>query len=261
MSQLDPIVNLPLLYINGLVLSNNATTPHTKLDIAAGQCRDSNNIVDMILGDYLNEGTGTPNAATTLNMLVNGANGLDTGAIAATSFYYVYVIADSSNKHVVATLASLSATAPTLPFGYDSIRLIGAIKTDASPFILPFYQSGSNNYPFFQWGAPIAVTVTNSGTSATYVAQDLSTGVPAANYGQATVYAVWDPNAAGDILNFTPSGSTAGDYIVNTAISTTIQDFSFVIKPLTVAAVPKIDYKISAGTLTGLKVMGFNLSL
>lgn len=260
MTQLDPIVNAASLYVNGLAISNNATTPNTKVDVAAGQCRDSNNMIDMLLGDYLSQGYGTANAATTINAAVNGANGLDTGSLANNSFYYVYVIGDSSSKNATAAMLSLSATAPTLPFGYDSIRLIGAVKTDGSAHFLLFYQTGVGSSRFFQWDAPIAVTVTSSGTSATYSAMDLSTGVPASNYGSAQMYAIWDPNAAGDILNFTPSGAT-GDYVVNTAITTAIQDLLFVIKPLTVSSVPKVSYKISAGTLTGVKVMGFNLSL
>jgi len=261
MSQLDPIVNGASLYINGLIISNNGTTPHTKLDIAAGQARDSNNLVDMILGDYLNEGTGTANAATTLNFSVKGANGIDVGTIAATTWYYIFIIADSSNKNATATIASLSATAPTLPFGYDSIRCIGSVKTDGSAFLLKFYETNNNSTNrFFEWDAPIAVTVTDSGTSATYSAMDFSTGVPVSNYGKVTVYYIWDPNAAGDILDFTPAGAT-GDYLVNTAITTAIQDGTFSIKPLTVSSVPKVSYKISAGTLTGVKVMGYDMNL
>lgn len=261
MSQLDPIVNQPNLYINGLLLSNDATTPNTKLDIAAGICRDSNNLIDINLGNYLGlSGIGTANSATVVNCAVNGLNGLDTGSLGNNLFYYVFAIADSSGKNIPGAIASLSATAPVLPFGYDSIRLLGVAKTDGSAHFLLFYMVGSGSARFVQWDAPIAVTVTASGTSATYSAMDYSTGVPASNYGQVTVYAVWDPNAAGDILNFQPSGAT-GDYIVNTAITTAIQDFSFVIKPLTVSSVPKVSYKISAGTLTGVKVMGFNLNL
>lgn len=261
MSQLDPIVNQPSLYVNGLLLSNNATTPNTKIDIAAGICRDSNNQIDMNLGNYLSlSGVGTANAATTVNFSVSGANGLDTGSIAASTWYYVFVIADSSNKNPTAGMVSLSATAPTLPFGYDSIRLIGAVKTDGSSHVLLFYMTGSGSTRFVEWDAPIAVTVTDSGTSATYSAMTVSTGVPVSNYGTATLYYIWDPNAAGDILNFTPSTAT-GDYIVNTAITTAIQDGNFVIKPITVSSVPKVSYKISAGTLTAVKVMGFNFNL
>lgn len=260
MSQLDPIVNGASLYINGLIITNNTTTPNTKLDIAAGQCRDSNNQIDMILGDYLGQGYGTANSSTTLNFGVSGANGLDTGSIAATTWYYIFVVADSSNKNPTATIASTSATAPVLPFGYDSLRLIGAVKSDGSSHLLKFYETNSSSTRFFEWDAPIAVTVTDSGTSATYSAMDLSTGVPPSSYGLATVYYIWDPNAAGDILNFTPAGGT-GDYIVNTAITTAIQDGNFVIKPLTASSVPKVSYKISAGTLTGVKVMGYTMNL
>lgn len=260
MTQLDPIINAGLLYVNGLAISNNATTPNTKVDVAAGQCRDSNNIVDLLLGDFLSQGYGTSNAATTINAAVNGANGLDTGSLGNNLFYYVYVIGDSSSKNATAAMLSLSATAPVMPFGYDSMRLIGAVKTDGSAHFLLFYGTGNGSARFYQWDAPIAVTVTSSGTSATYSAMDLSTGVPASNYGSVQMYAIWDPNAAGDILNFTPSGAT-GDYVVNTAITTAIQDLMFPIKPLTVSSVPKVSYKISAGTLTAVKVMGFSLNL
>ncbi len=92
MTQLTPIVNAPYLALNGLLLSNDATTPNTKLDVAAGVARDSNNIMDMNLGNFLGLGnsTLTSNSATVLNFSVNGANGLDTGSIAASTFYFCY---------------------------------------------------------------------------------------------------------------------------------------------------------------------------
>src|SRR5260221_5827486 len=118
MSQLDPIVNQPFLYLNGLLLSNDATTPNTKLDVASGICRDSNNIVDINLGNYLGlSGIGTANSSTVINFAVNGINGLDTGTFAASTGYYIFAIADSSNRLVSGAIASLSATGPTLPFG------------------------------------------------------------------------------------------------------------------------------------------------
>ncbi len=262
MSQLDPIVNQPFLYMNGLLLSNDATTPHTKLDVAAGICRDSNNIIDMNLGNYLGQsGIGTANSATVINFAVHGANGLDTGTIAASTFYYIFVIGDSSEKKPVAALASLSATAPTLPFGYDSIRLIGCCLTDASPFILAFYSSGSGSGKYFQWDAPIAVTVTDSGTSATYVAQNLAVGVPASNYGRVSLKYKWTNNAPADSLNFTPSGAT-GDFETALGIAAGVaQEDNFVILPLTVSSVPKVSYKTSAGTLNNLWVQAFEMQL
>src|ERR1017187_5615810 len=200
MSQLDPIVNQPSLYMNGFLLSNDATTPNTKLDIAAGICRDSNNQIDINLGNYLNLGNPaiTANSATVLNFSVNGANGLDVGSVAASTGYYIYVIADSSEKLANASIASLSASAPTLPFGYDSIRLLGWVLFDGSSHLLAFYSSGSGSGKYFQWDAPIAVTVTLSGTSATYSAMDLSVGVPASKYGRVSLKYKWTNNAPAD---------------------------------------------------------------
>lgn len=261
MSQLDPIVNGAILYMNGLLISNNATTPNTKVDIAAGQCRDSNNAIDMLLGDYLSQGYGTPNAATTLNFGINGANGLDSGSIAASTMYYIYVIADSSGKNAVATLASTSASAPVLPFGYDSIRMIGAVKSDGSSHLLAFYASGSGNNRYFQWDAPIAVTVTDSGTSATYSAMDLSVGVPASKYGKVNIKWKWTPNAAADSLNFTPGGATGDFETILGIVAAVAQEASFAILPLTVASVPKVSYKRSAGTLNNVLVQAFEMQL
>lgn len=263
MTQLDPIVNQPFLYINGMLLSNDATTPNTKLDVAAGVCRDSNNIVDINLGNYLSQGNAalTANSATVINFATTGANALDTGTIAASTFYYIFAIADSSNKNQPVALASLSATAPTLPFGYDSIRLIGACKTDGSSHILAFYASGSGGGKYFQWDAPIAVTVTSSGTSATYSAMDLSTGVPASNYGRVSIKYKWTPNAAADALNFTPSGATGDFETILGIVSAVAQEDNFVILPLTVSSVPKMSYKTSAGTLNNIFVQAFDMQL
>lgn len=262
MSQLDPIVNQASLYINGMLLSNDATTPNTKLDVSAGICRDSNNLVDIVLGNYLGlSGIGTANSSTVINFAVNGANGLDTGSIAASTFYYVFAISDSSGKHSPAAIASLSSTAPTLPFGYDSIRLIGCCLTDSSSHILLYYTSGSNSNRYFQWDAPIAVTVSASGTSATYSPMDFSTGVPPSNYGRVWFYYKWTNNAANDQLKFQPSGAT-GDFVaINGIVAGVAQEDQLTILPLTVSAVPKVSYKTSAGTLNNIWVQAFDMVL
>ncbi|MDD5212363.1 MAG: hypothetical protein PHV62_08095 [Sulfuricurvum sp.] len=263
MSQLDPIVNQPFLYVNGLSLLNNATTPNTKLDVLAGQCRDSNNMIDINLGNYLNQGNQalTANSNTTINFGVNGANGLDTGSIAASTFYYIYAVADSSNKNQPAALASTSASAPVLPQGYDSLRVIGVCKTDGSSHILAYYVSGSGSGKYFQWDAPIAVTVTSSGTSATYSAMDLSVGVPASKYSRVSLKYKWTPNAAADALNFTPSGATGDFETILGIVAAVAQEDNFVILPLTVSSVPKVSYKTSAGTLNNVFVQAFEMQL
>lgn len=263
MSQLEPIVNQPFLYKNGLLISNNATTPNTKLDVAAGQCRDSQNMIDINLGNYLSQGNPsvTANSATTINFAVNGANGLDTGTFAASTPYYVFAIGDSSNKNQPAALASLSSTAPTLPFGYDSLRLIGWCLSDGSVHLLPFYAQGSGSNLYLQWDAPIAVTVTSSGTSATYSAMDLSVGMPKLSYGKASIKYKWTPAAAADALNFTPSGATGDFETLLGIVASVAQEDNFVVLPLTVSAVPKVSYKTSAGTLNNVWVQAFEMVL
>ena len=233
-------------------LSNNATTPNTQLNISAGIARDSNNIVDINVGNYLGTGNAslTANSATVVNFGVNGTNGLDTGTIAASSLYYIYAMSDSSGKHQPSTVASLSATAPILPFGYDSMRLIGAALTDASSHLLPFYSSGN----YIQFDAPVAVVVT-----ATYSAMDLSVAVPATNFGKVYLQYKWTPAAAANTLSFQPSGAV-GDYKTTLGIVAAVaQEDTFMIQPLLVAGVPKVSYKISAGTLNNVYVQGFEM--
>lgn len=83
------------------------------------------------------------------------ANGLDTGALAASTWYSVWVI---WNGTTTAGLLSLSATAPTMPSGYTHKARVGWIRTDAS----------GNKYPlgFRQYGRRVQY-VAASGTNLT----------------------------------------------------------------------------------------------
>src|SRR6266436_2300941 len=63
----------PFLYINGMSISNNATTPNTKVDVGAGMCRDNSDVFYMNLGNFngfLN-GSITANSSTTIDATVN----------------------------------------------------------------------------------------------------------------------------------------------------------------------------------------------
>lgn len=114
-------------FLSGCGLSNNVGTPNTKLDVAAGQCADSTNAV------YISPVAGTIDCTTV------GANGLDAGTLANSTWYHVYAIS-KANGVAPAFLASTSATAPTLPATYTLKRRIGSFKTDGSAHILAFTQ-------------------------------------------------------------------------------------------------------------------------
>jgi hypothetical protein len=73
----------------------------------------------------------------------SGANGLDTGAEAATTWYYGWVIAKEDGT--VAGLLSTSATAPTMPSGYTYKALVTAVYNGATDF-LAYRQAGSKVY-------------------------------------------------------------------------------------------------------------------
>lgn len=81
------------------------------------------------------------NVNTSVSTAASGVGGLDTGSIAASTWYAVWVI---SNGSTISGLISLSGTAPVMPAGFNLRALVGWIRTDASVnrFPLNFYQRG-----------------------------------------------------------------------------------------------------------------------
>jgi len=126
-------------YLAGLDLSNNATAPNTKLDVAAGVCTDSTNVRMLSM------------TASTLDCGTVGANGLDTGSLANNTWYHVFTIGQIDGT--TAVLASASLGSPVMPTGYAIRRRIGSFKTDGSAHIVPFSQRGDE----FLWVTPVSV--------------------------------------------------------------------------------------------------------
>lgn len=81
---------------------------------------------------------------STLNLATVGANGLDAGSLAANTWYYRYLI---YNGTTVASLASLSGTAPALPTGYTYSALVGTFLTDGTSNVIGFVQTNFD----YQW--------------------------------------------------------------------------------------------------------------
>lgn len=155
-------------YLAGLTTSNNATV--TKLDVAAGTCRDSTDTVDIRLTSSIVAGliqTSGPWAAGSTQ------NKLDNGARANSTWYHVHVIRKDSDGSGD-WLFSLSATSPTMPVGYTKFRRIGSVCTDGSGNIFAFIQDGD----LFSWASPVMeVNTTNPGTSAVLATLNVPTGV------------------------------------------------------------------------------------
>lgn len=261
--QNDSIIDVsPYIYKYGLVVSNDATTPNTKLDISAGQCRDSSNQIDMGIGaNFIVPFQGIAiTAPLILNAAVNGANGLDTGSLAASTMYAVYIIGDSRNIKPTASILSLATnTAPLLPFGYDSYRIISYWATDGSSHFLLGYYTVNGGMLIFKYDAPQATAVT-TGNATSYTAVDLSALVPNINNTLANIQYNFNANAAADTLKLQGANST-GDaitVIAQVAGSTAHIEGYVSVDAQLVSGVPKINYKVSSGSdAVALNVAGF----
>jgi hypothetical protein len=125
---------LPTGYIERLPVQ--ALSAGDTVRVHAGRCRDSTDRSDIVLTASLD-----PDVTT------SGANGLDTGVVANDTWYFVYVIADSTGVNPVAALFSTSYAAPTLPSGYDRFRRIGSARRGTGAFV-PFTQGPVIQAPF-----------------------------------------------------------------------------------------------------------------
>jgi hypothetical protein len=152
-------------FLAGLTLANDATSPNTVLDIAAGVANADDNSLLMKLGAAITKTTGAWAAGS-------GNGALDTGTVAASAWYHAYLIARTDTGAVDA-LFSQSATSPTMPSGYTKKRRIGAILTDASAHIVAFSQNGDE----FLWATSVNAANTVIGTSATLIALAVPPGV------------------------------------------------------------------------------------
>lgn len=159
----SPIVNRGVPYSVGL--STISIDSVSKILVGNGFARDTTDINDIVL----------PNA-TTLDLALNGPNGLDFGSIANDGKYYIYVIGDSTKYLQSATIASLNSTAPNLPFGYDMYARIGFVLFDSGGAMRTFVTGGDGLTKEYSFDEPLIVV--NGGTSGSFADFDYSVWVP-----------------------------------------------------------------------------------
>jgi hypothetical protein len=123
-------------FLGGLTVST--TSGSATFGVSVGACANSTGAEMMKLTSAYTKNTGS--------WTVGSGNGaLDTGTIAANSWYYVYVI-KRLDTGVVDILISLSATSPTLPTNYTVFRRIGAMRSVAGVVWREVTQFGDNFY-------------------------------------------------------------------------------------------------------------------
>jgi hypothetical protein len=156
------VSSAPRGYIDGLIMSTAGSS--TTMTIGAGQASNSTASVSMSLASSLAKTTSAWAVGTTVG-------GLDTGTIAANTWYHFYLIR-RPDTGVVDVCFSTNATSPTYPTNYTQHRRIGAGRTNASSQWLAFTQVGSE----FVWNSPV-LDINTSALSTTTTNYTL-TGVP-----------------------------------------------------------------------------------
>ena len=180
--------------LNPIIVSNNAVSPNTKIDISAGVRNFTNGTDQAILSSTITaiiQSTGSWAAG-------NDQNKLDTGFRANSTWYHSYVIQNNTSS-AFDVLFSTSATSPIVPSGWTNVAKIrnGQVMTD-----------GSGNLRIF---LKFANGFTKYTASANGYAQDYS-GTPAVQSN--TLQSIMVPNQAniGAIVKaFSETGVGGGD--------------------------------------------------
>lgn len=210
---LTPSSTIPFS-VSGLALSNDAGTPTTSLDIAAGAITSDDatvgNRVVMTLATAFVKKMGTAWAVGT------GNGGSNTGALAVSTWYDVFVI-QRPDTGVVDVISDVTLT-PVLPANYTKKCRIGSFLTDGAGIIVLFKQTGR----WIQWGVErldvnkvtVAVTTRVLRTLSvpprpTNIRAKINWLWNAATFGGATAHYFVDPNETDTAVNTSTAAPAA----------------------------------------------------
>lgn len=187
----DPLDRLLDKYITGCTVT---VTDDETLTVSAGCLvgQDSGGV------HRFRENTST----ATVDNTVSGNGGLDSGSVAASTFYHIYADLDA-DATTFTLILSVNETAPTANCTY--YRYIGSALTDADSDWLPYFWSGTGKTAHVMWDVPINETTTvNAGT---WLALDCTSSMPfSSTLGIFGIRTVDSTDAAGTHLR--PKGST-----------------------------------------------------
>ncbi|QIG73267.1 hypothetical protein EVC02_046 [Rhizobium phage RHph_N17] len=152
--------NLSPDFIQGMLLTNDGGNPNTHINVATGFLKSG--------GVLLSNGATLTKRLDQAWAAGTGSGGLDTGAKANSTTYFLYALqktSDGSFDWVYSTSATVGGVSTTLLAGYTVITCIGAVITDASGNIRQFVMNSGDEYI---WVGPIkdAVSLGVSATSA-----------------------------------------------------------------------------------------------
>lgn len=224
-----------------------------QVSIAVGAARSSDDLFDI-----------RTVATLTADITVLGANGLDAGVETASTWYALWVIADSTGVSPVASLLSASFTAPTMPAGYDKRRRVGCVRNDTASNFIPFV-SMWNGYVrrYYLDLIPATSQVLAGGAAAVFTDVVLSAFVPPTAK-QATLLAEFTPGLLGVVgaeLRLRPDGFSASGVTATSIIRGLLAIVTKTTAQVEIACPNQIvEYRVTDGVnnLADLSVLGFD---
>jgi hypothetical protein len=172
-----------------LVIKNNITNPNIQIDISADELSLNNGSGNVYLASSISK---------TADITVSGVSGLDTGAEANSTWYYIWII---YNGTTVNALLSASSTTPTMPSGYTYKARVGAIYNNSSGNFILIHQIGN---------AVISAetTVLSAGIATTYTSVSITTAVPST--AKVVEVVIYNGGTAGEIMDFYVASTSTG---------------------------------------------------
>ncbi|MGC9196337.1 MAG: hypothetical protein ACP5IL_12920 [Syntrophobacteraceae bacterium] len=139
----EPMAPAILSPVSGLVITNDTTTPNTKLSISWVSIAMANT-----LGGKLSQtwavGPESPVVPVPLDATTLGPGGMDLGTLGPNTWYYVWAIGDGEHLNVLLSAASSWAMVnKTYIANYDYARLLGCVSTDGSAHLSRSHQYGN----------------------------------------------------------------------------------------------------------------------
>ena len=155
-----------------LVVTNNAGTPSTKIDVTASK---------VVLVTTAGSPFFTTNVSVTIDLTTTGLNGMDTGARPATGWVYIYIISNGSAVAGIATTtAPASGSFSPVPSGYNFSAFVGAMFCDGSQNLMRTQQKGNRaQYKITAATNTASIPVVTTSTGGAFAGVSVSNLVPA----------------------------------------------------------------------------------
>lgn len=168
---------IPLTYpiaagFKNLSITNNSGTPNSKADVTADA------VTVETSGGVAYRVTSV---SVTIDCATTGANGLDAGSLANSTWYSVWIIYNPTTN-TTAGLMATSASSPTLPSGYTAQARVGWMRTNGSAQLYRTIQKGRNTQYIVGTNPSGAIEVivgaTGNVNTPTWTTQSISSFVP-----------------------------------------------------------------------------------